>query len=477
MKVDEKIGEINPRYRDAMAYAKSKGKKIIPQAVWEHELVYDSTSDQLEPIYYWLVDYLREKQNFKDVEKIEDNFMASPGGGYFSEMGAKATKMQEEGMKIMGTINTLIRTVINLIYDLKDFEIRLKMYDDLASKKKELAEAALLSLKNVWLDKVDMPQRGRGSVHQMTYELGFTTLRDAFLAAKQIKDVDKIDLNDRVKRVLKPRLAEFYAWLDRSKEELKKRYEIEKAYLKSEVAALKLYTRWAKPYLRIAEELRMRAGGGAAGRITDPDIVNAFNTLLLELKIMAVKKYKPEDLAKTQDIPREFEKEKFKRDLNGVILISFRFRGLPYRTPQGHYVFGGRLDLSIKAYSLNGEELQYLKQQLEKDDLGVALNLVEQTTEKSLEQLQKDIDHFLEEPSKEKKKEKEKEKEEKKKIELKDIKPETYKEMIIRKFIDQKIAKIAFKTYDHFKKSRGLPSYKEPIWEEEEVRENYNRPR
>ena len=105
MKIDEKIGEINPRYKNA---------------VWEHKIVYDSTSDQLEPIYFWILDFMKEKLT-PNVEKLEDNFAASPGGGFFSEMGAKTTKMQEEGMKIMGTINTLIRTIINLIYDLKDF--------------------------------------------------------------------------------------------------------------------------------------------------------------------------------------------------------------------------------------------------------------------------------------------------------------------------------------------------------------------
>jgi hypothetical protein len=458
MKIDEKIGEINPRYKNA---------------VWEHKIVYDSTSDQLEPIYFWILDFMKEKLT-PNVEKLEDNFAASPGGGFFSEMGAKTTKMQEEGMKIMGTINTLIRTIINLIYDLKDFEIRLKQYDNLQDKESKTAEAAQLSLKNVWLDKVDMPMRGRGSIHQMTYELGFTTLRDAFLAVKSISDVDKLDLNDRVKRVLKPRLAEYYAWQERSEQELRKRFEIEKSYLKSEVSALKLYTRWAKPYLQNAEELRMRAGTSnkKTGKITDPEIVNAFNTMILDLKILGTKEHKPIDLAREREIPREFENEKFKRTYYSCVLVHFKFRGLPYRTPQGHYVFGGRAEITMKGYALNSDELEVLRKEIDKDDLVTALNLVQDTTESSLKQLQEDLEHFIEEKPKEEKKEEEKKKDE---LQIGKIKKDNYKEGIFRKYIEQSVANTVFILYDTYKKAHGMPTFTKPEWGTDEVKTVFTR--
>ena len=105
------------------------------------------------------------------------------------------------------------------------------------------------------MDKVDL-QRGQGSINAMSSgNLQFVTLRDAFLSAKSPEDVDKIDLNERVKRILKPRVQEFFEWKKRSEQELRKRFEIEKTYLKSQVAALKLQSKWAKPYLKAAEKL------------------------------------------------------------------------------------------------------------------------------------------------------------------------------------------------------------------------------
>ncbi|MCX6741902.1 MAG: hypothetical protein NTX24_01860 [Candidatus Pacearchaeota archaeon] len=459
MDIPNLIARICPHYNDPMA---EKGK-IVPINAWEHSLVFDSTSDQLEPIYFWILDFIQDNLGFKDVTKIEDNFAASPGGGYFSELGAKATKMQEEGMKIMATVNTLIRTIINLIYDLKDFEIRLAQYDQANSKNKGLAQAGALALKNIWLDKVDMPQKGRGSIHQMTYELGFTTLRDAFFAVETLSDVDRMDINDRVKRVLKPRLAEFLEWKSRSEIELKKRFGIEKAYLKSEVSALKLYTRWAKPYLKIAEELGMRAGKfSEEGKITDPRIINAFNTMIMEFTIFAKSPAKVKGAANSKEIPEAFKHVKFKRKYYQCILANFKFRGIPFRTPQGHYVFGGRSEYHLEAYSLNEDEINLLESELKKDDLGTALSLVEDVTEKSLKELQEDLDHFLEDkPTKDKKPEESK----KPKYEIGKVPPDSFQEAILRKFLEMKAANGVFNAYDIYKKSHGMCSFVGPDFE------------
>ena len=64
--------------------------------------------------------------------------------------------MQQQGTKILGDINTVLRSILNIIHDLKDFRTRLQGYDDLNSKDKNTSEGAKLSLKQIWLDKVDI---------------------------------------------------------------------------------------------------------------------------------------------------------------------------------------------------------------------------------------------------------------------------------------------------------------------------------
>lgn len=447
------IAKINTRYKEP---------------VWEHSLIYDSAVEQLEPVYFWILDFMNDL-GFS-VEKIIDNFSATPGGGYFAEIGARATKMQEEGMKILGSVNIVLKSIINLIYDLKEFEIRLKQYDLANSKEPKQREAGILGLKQIWMDKVDI-QRGRGSINLMTQELGFTTLRDAFMVAKSPEDVDKLDLNDRVKRILKPRVAEFFEWRRRSEAELRKRFEIEKSYLKSQVSALKLYTRWAKPYLKAAEQLMMKDK-----TLKEASLVNAFNTIIFELSLMGKQKIDVKKEAEAKNLPRPFRDLKIKRDYFVCVFIDFIFRGIPSRTQQGGYVFGGRAEVKFKAYALNSDELEVLNKELEKEDFSDAVKLVEAVTEESLKQITEDIEHFLGKEEKEKKQEaglfgfftvkKEEKKEEKKKpLEIGKLKKDSFEESILRTYAEQQSATLCFKIYDVYKKSHGMASFVEPQWE------------
>ncbi len=475
--VSDIIEKVSPFYKEA------KEHKREPVAAEDHKLTYDSTSETLEPVYFWIVDYMNG--TFKNnVKKLIDNFSSSPGSGHFSELGMRATRMQEEGMKILGAINTVLKSILNLIYDLKEFEIRISHYTSANSKNKDEAEAGLLALKQIWMDNVDV-KRGRGSINMMAQDLNFVTLRDAFMIAKSFEEVEKMDLNDRVKRILKPRLKEFFEWKIRSEMELKKRFEIEKSYLKSQVSSLQLYTRWAKPYLIAAERLRMQEMG------QEPALVNIFNTIVLQLTLFAKTKIDIEELAIDGEIPREFGKRKFKRQYYNCALVDFVFRGIPQRVSgqQAHYVFGGRTDVSFKGYCLNDDELKLFDEEMKKSDIEDALKMVEGITTESLEQLKGDIDYFLksdEERAKEeekkkksidnnpfsalfgsynekaKQREKDKEKAHLEILKKKGAGKDNYIERLIRKMGESTAAESCFGIFDTYKKSHGMPSHAPP---------------
>jgi len=247
----------------------------------------------LEPIYYWVLDFMAQV-GWGGPQKTIDNFMASPGSGQFSEMNMKATKMQEEGMKILGGMNQIIKSILNLIYDLKEFEMRLAHYDDAKAGDVKTKEGGMLALKQIWLDNVDI-KKGRGAIHQMaSMEMGFSTLREAFMMADGPEGARKMNsedvkaggsglINDSVMRILIPRLVEFDKWVDYSEAELTKRFSIEKNYLKSQVETVKLYSQWMKPYLVAAEKLRQQ------GFEKDAALVNAFSTTMFELQLFKAK--------------------------------------------------------------------------------------------------------------------------------------------------------------------------------------------
>ena len=327
--VQQIIGKINPKLyaengRELLKKYKSPenipADEVEPKNDAEYNLIYDSTSETLEPVYFFILDLMKDFG--LDTEKLVDNFSSSPGSGHFSELGLKASTMQQQASKLLADIGIVMRGVLRIIYDLKDFKIRLQHYSDVKSSNKQKSEAAGLSLKQIWMDKVDI-LKGNSSIKAMaTGQMGFNTLIDAFMVANDEKAVNKLDLNDRVKRILLPRVSEFNLWVKESEKELRKRYEIERAYLKSQVNNLKLYSRWAKPYLKAAFDLERKDMG------KEPALVKVFNTILLELTLFGKSKIKVKEAALSGDLPIDFQKLKMKREYYNCVFVDFNFRKL-----------------------------------------------------------------------------------------------------------------------------------------------------
>ena len=460
--MSEIIQRISPYYK----------KKGGPEA--EHTIGYDSATETLEPIYFFILDLMGDFG--LKTEKLVDNFISSPGSSHFAELGQRASIMQEQGTKMLASINAILRSVLNLIYDLKDFKMRLEHYSGLKSKDKSIKNAAILALKQIWMDKVDIA-KGNSSLKAMGLgQAGFVTLIDAFLSINNEKDIDKLDLNDRIKRILKPRIMEFNIWSKESEKELRKRYELERNYLKSQVSSLKLYSRWAKPYLKSAQQLEQKSIRGDK----NPDLIKTFNSILLELTLLGISKVNIKNEALAGNLPEQFTKDKFlktvKRGYNVCVLVDFYFRGIPQKTGQSQYSFGGKTEVVFKAYVLNDDELKKLNEEINKSDLGDVLNLIEGASGESLELMQKEVNEFLNEKEEVEKKEKPKEinpflaliglynkkvkKEEPKKEESKPVEKDSWiEENLIRKLVAKKATETTFALFDIFKKAHDMKSY------------------
>ncbi|MFA5060928.1 MAG: hypothetical protein WC494_01260 [Candidatus Pacearchaeota archaeon] len=451
--------------------------KFKPAA--SYKITFDSQQAQLEPIYYWLLDFVQDAG--WDTKKITDNFTSSPGSGHFAEMGQRASKLQDEAGKLLGGMNQVIKSALNIIYDLKEFEIRLSHYDDANSEDKERKESGMLSLKQIWLDNVDL-KRGKGSIHAMAGELGYTTIREAFMMANSLSELKDLNeenggvINDQVLRILIPRISEFLKWKEYSEKELRKRTNIEKNYLKSQIETIKLYSSWMKPYIKAAEELRQKGFDGNAA------LVNAFSTSMFELTILGKKEEKN---------PAKFEKYNLKRKYYSCIVISFNYRGHVSQrvTQRGDYGFamGGRIDMTFDAYAINEDELKIIEKELTKEDVADSMNFSMNLAEESLKELKEDLDHFLkndEEKKKEEAKTEEKKKSqdinpfsslfggifkknnkkssEKKKgkdIEsVEDIAPDNYIEKVIRVQAVSNACSGLYTVYDIYKKAHGMAS-------------------
>lgn len=489
---------VNSAYFDFLKSVNPMSSKsdILRNPIEKHNLVYETLGGSLEPVYFWILDKIELNYKSKPY-KLVDNFVAATGSTVFAEMGMRATRMQEEGMKILGAVNQVIKSILNIVYDLKDFQLRLSIYNKYHSADVAEKSSALLSLKQVWLDTVDM-KRGNTSIKGLALgaQANFATLIDAFMAAENEKleyRGEKMDLNDRVKRIIEQRLPEFFRWIDESEKELKKRFEIEKTYLKSQYNTVQLYAKWAKPYLISASKLEQRAS-------LTSSLVESFNTNLLELTILGAREYAVMEDVTNGIFPKEYftvksifsPEVKLPRKYYEVLVVEFRFRSVPEKTGQSH-TFRGTADIVFTSYAMSQEEINLLRELVDKDNLGDVLEIIEGATSQSLAQFKDDIDQYLGESKEENKPEEKKEekksnlanenpfvalfsftsafKKEKKETtpvknkgpEFKKLTPDTFIERAIRNQALMNSRKRCFDFYEEYKQINTMPTFRNPM--------------
>ena len=357
-------------------------------------LGYDSLSEGMEPIYFWVLDFMQDQKPGGlglQVRKVSEDYEASVTSGYFGEIGQRTSLMQQKAMEYLGTINNIIKSILNLIYDLKEFEMRLAAYDKQKDINKEEKDAAIRSLKGIWMDQVDA-RKGRASINLLAQDLNFVTIRDAFFYINKVEDIDKIDLNDRVKTILKRKLHEYTEWVKLSEKEIRTRYNVEKAYLKSQAATLRVYANWVKPYLKAAQKLKMKEFNRA-------HVVNAFSNMEFEIKLHGKKEIKPEA------VHESFRDVSLDKKYYAVIEVLMHFRSVPsVMSGQGgrHYVHAGRTELVIRGFALDDIELGAL----ENSEFDEDLDLIENYIGTSLKEIKDELEKYTkdEKPEKEEKK-------------------------------------------------------------------------
>ncbi len=359
----------------------------------EHTLIYDAFGEGLEPSYYWVLEFMRTDLGL-DVEKTADYFAAAEASSYYGELSMRRAGLEKRVGEIMLTLNAIVKSIINLLWDLKEFDMRLDSYKKFkkgAAKEKEEADQAL---KAVWLTDVDV-KKGRAAINVLTNDLNFVTLRDAFMVATSPSDVDKMDLNDRVKRVLKPRIAEYLNWVELSGKELEMRRKVELAYLKSQVSALKLQTHWVKPYLIAINKLRPPV------EVAEPEeIVTAFDVARIYISLLGTKEVA--ELPRPGTYPIKVKPTRDEDKVFQCVIAEFIFRSSPAGiVERGHYTQRGKVKMIFKPYVFTKAQLDKLKA-LEEDEI---LQFAEGVTKESLDAMHEDLKKYLEEKPEAKKEE------------------------------------------------------------------------
>ena len=393
------------------------GYTAFPKSVQPFRLIYESQNTFIEESYYWFLHFMRYGAvGMPKVEKLMDTFSSSPGSSMFGMTEQRLAIQQDRAVTYMRYISEMIKSLHGIIHELRIADERLSFYEDTFNNKN--SQASDHALKGLWIDMVEGGAKNPASVYGMAQQLSFSTLPDLFfrtriddtgmggvsgieyekrarnVGPKIDEAVDKVQMNEKVKEVLRRKLMQFYTWKYRTYKEFQHRRKFQLKYLRQHYNTIRMYAEWLKPYLMNVKRLN-----NIQGNMNSPEIVNSFESAVLELELFGVAK--PGDVNSCVSIHLKYV------TMPGLQYVQDYQRGLQHN---------GRMELTVRPYAFTKNELK-LYRKMRQDQAIEMLKEHDTTIAGVLDSLGDDLKEYLNEAGENIKTDREKEEEKLKKDE------------------------------------------------------------
>ena len=336
-------------------------KKFIGEPIKTFRIIDEKYGRQVEPVYFWVLGFLREQLGAKKIVKLVDTFSASEASQFHKNIGQALAGTQDRVVASLRNIATLIQHLFRIVRELSIITERLHLYyegkrigpEPKDGKSQNFAE---MTLKDMYISLVEGGAKTPGSVLGLASQVGFATLPDFFYHTHIFMKEDVNDVingikgvNKKLLEVLGRKLRAYVGWRETSQKHLETRRKFMLSFLKQHFNSIKLNIEWVKPYLKQAKRMEMKES------LKDsPDLLVAIEQAMLEIELMSIMKEDP--------------------DFNQVINTHIRFRTHPkseYSQRQQGYTtsFSGRVELEFKARVMSNDQILAYKADLMKEDL------------------------------------------------------------------------------------------------------------
>lgn len=353
---------------------------VYPMPAKRLLLEYEDFGTSMESVYFWFLNFLRQDLGYPQVDKIYDSFSASENSALWGSMAQRAAIQQDRASQFLRGISELVRTLFQLVRELRVIDERLEPYKDWRKHK-----SADVTLKGVFASLVEQGANNPDSIYSLARNLNMTVLPDLFFNT-HVYDLHKIDdeidkgsmkeFNKVVKTVLKRKLYQYINWKEKTEKELYSRRKFQLQYLRQHWATIQLYMSWIKPYLKTVRRL------GAGNKFADSaDLIGAFDTSRLDIEILA--------------------KKKTKNGYYQVILANFVYRTKPilqYRHEIQQQSVGhlGNVSVNLRSYGWHEDEIAKYKELRAEEDMDL-LGLVDDKVNSAMEALGDEFKAYLKE--------------------------------------------------------------------------------
>lgn len=333
----------------------------------------------LEELYFWSIGHIRQDMGFPKMIKVTDIFSASENSAMFGQSAQRLSIQEDRASNFLRGISELIRTLFQIVRELRIIDERLDIYEEW-----EESKSADATLKGLYADFAENKggQMQPGSIYSLSQQVGYASLPDLFFnthvySQKEIDEViDNLKFSTSIKTVLKRKLTQFLKWKENTHKELKSRRTFQIRYLRQHYLTIKTYMAWVKPYLRHIKRLQMNEE-----QLDSADIISSFETSSQEIEVLAVK-----------PLP--------KNKANAVALMTFKFRTRPVLQYQQERSRGpvmiGRGTMTLRSYAWTDEEIENYKKMREDEEMQM-FGLVDDQLEDAMDLLGDDLQQYLKE--------------------------------------------------------------------------------
>ncbi len=351
----------------------------------------------------------------------------------------KRKALEDRAMQLLGSVNTVVKSIISITYELKELDRNYSFYKLAESSDPQKKRAADLALKRIFIDNVDA-RKGGASLSALSRAptqgqggAGFIDLVAVFYPINSLKDIESMQKNEQYKNILRNRFLEYEEWKKISKGDLSNRRDMLLQYLKSQAAAYEMYKNWAAESLSILNRINLKGITNANDYLNAskrPDIMETaeFSVELMAAKPMYRREYEVEykrafgvkgpelpsvvtPLGKLlTEGPREGNRSFLYTSLKkhgpkvvAAVETSFSFtekQFFPKGVPQDRTQYTGTLGIKLKPFCFTLDEWYLFKKALETYVNKTVFQSLDQVSVSSLNVIKKDLDRYIAEAEK-----------------------------------------------------------------------------
>lgn len=400
-------------------------------------------SRDVEKRYQFISEYASVSQELsyfnyskiKMMESVEPTALSS----LMTMVLEKRKALEDRTMQLLGNVYTVLKSIISIIYELKEMDRNLSFYDIAKSHDPDKASAAELGLKRIFVDNIDS-RKGGASMLSLSKSAtqgqgaGYIDIVAVFYSVKSLRDINSMNRNKQFIDTIKNRYLEYEEWKKLNEKDLRTRRELLLQYLRSQVASFQLYVEWTSQYLSILRRINLKTIRDAKSYKQYTKLADVSEAAMFYVTIMGFKYlYRGEYDAEYSKIfgsrgpeipvaaklkspvssllsraPREESRSfiynrirKYGPVVVPAIEISFAFKEKQMFTKedvlQQKSQYEGTLDLQINNYCFSLDEWYLFNKALEMSIKRTVFDSVSQISSVSLNAIQEDLNKYIKE--------------------------------------------------------------------------------